>query len=165
MFTMSSNLAMLDCWLLYSKAKLVVIQYFFQTSFKMFINALLYLTSRYSCSENSEPRRNRESGNLTMGTTNLINISKLADMKTPSRPSIKYIVQVIMTSNYLGMCGHVDAASVLVGHLALLLRHLMLFISIIFVVRFFFLIIIITTMQYLFATSGGISWSTPMWLP
>ena len=78
-------------------------------------------------------------------------------MKTPPWPSIRNIVQVMMKSNYLGMCSHVDAASVLVGHLALLLRHLMLLICIIFVVRF-----IITTKERLIPTSGGISWSTPL---
>ena len=100
---MSSNLAMLDCWLLYLKAKLVVIQYFFQTSFKIFINALLYLTSRYFYSENFAPRRNRESGNLSMFTTNLV-MSKLCRYENTFLAFYK--VHCVMTSNYLGVCRH-----------------------------------------------------------
>ena len=65
--------------------------------------------------------------------------------------------------HYLGVSGHVDTASVLVGHLALLLRHLMMLISIIFVLKFFLLLLTITTAEHLFATSGGISWSNPLW--
>ena len=33
-------------------------------------------------------------------------VETIADIKTLSWPSIKYIEQVMMTSNYLGMCRH-----------------------------------------------------------
>ena len=159
---MSSNLAMLDCWLLCLKAQLVkhlsnliflpkIIQNFHKGC--PVSHLTLFLLGEFRTSSKSGVWK------FDSGHHQLDYVETFADMKTPSWSSIEYIEQVMMTSNYyLGMCGHVDTASVLVGHLALLLRHLMLlFISIIFVVRFFFLIII-TTVEHLFATSGGISW-------